>query len=790
MAQTFGVDIKPIGIAKYTQETLKPLDSADLSRFFNMNLQMKQENQRENILKADILGKAGTLLKDLDFLPKDLPMIKGNLAPLEEKFTQVKSADDAIALQGELQKFMLAPEMRRALQEKRDYDKHLAWYEKNADYINPEKRKELFEDISLRANDSNQLMGQLDYSKYLGEKSMKEKEAEARILNTTASTEASVAQKDYANALTAEKTKEVEFNNAAREKALKIAESFDKSDAPDAVKALIRSETSKAKFDPALIYGIMSAYDPAFTDNEAIRQGVSAAKGRFPPKGGGAGVSVSTGDSDLDALLSNQDVLLKNRSTGADEPISNVRDVKTGTLTAGAKKAMVGENIWHLFNVNEDGSIIKFDPQTGNTAYSDVMGTRMPFLGYDGSTWDGIFSSISVEDKNTGAKLEDKTQTPREKILDKYGHQTIGIYGQKPGDDPSRKDKPYIVYAQGTNGEANPIYTQFVSQDKNPNDITQVGYLKTNNPKVVEKFYKEMVESGRKTPEWFYNNVSMTDMGNGIEYRIKNQVWNLYAGGVGENPDVIDKAVRLKMFGTPKTKAELEKDAAIEMKAANDLIAAGTYQSWDNPQGVPSGTVSNIQVNRTLNRQSEDTAAILTKIRQIPGLSSGDPIKSWEGMDPELLREISTMVDLDNPVERDLLLAVTDVTDDHRDYASDHPLGRAIDLSVRPENLKRTKELLNRIQAGWPLKDDANKKERYFEILLEGPDQATAEAIGRTYGIEGKVRVGAGIPAHIHISFKKRPLGATRKSTSIDTQVLKSNVNSLDTSDMSQFKIE
>jgi hypothetical protein len=212
------------------------------------------------------------------------------------------------------------------------------------------------------------------------------------------------------------------------------------------------------------------------------------------------------------------------------------------------------------------------------------------------------------------------------------------------------------------------------------------------------------------------------------------------------------------MFGTPKTKAELEKDAAIEMKAANDLIAAGTYQSWDNPQGASSGTVSNIQVNRTLNRQSEDTAAILNKIRQIPGLSSGDPIKSWEGMDPELLREISTMVDLDNPTERDLLLAVTDVTDDHRDYASDHPLGRAIDLSVRPENIKRTKELLNRIQAGWPLKDDANKKERYFEILLEGPDQATAEAIGRTYGIEGKVRVGAGIPAHIHISFKKTPI--------------------------------
>jgi hypothetical protein len=144
-----------------------------------------------------------------------------------------------------------------------------------------------------------------------------------------------------------------------------------------------------------------------------------------PPKGGGTGVSISTGDSDLDALLSNQDVLLKIDLLGADEPVANVRDPKTGTLTAGAKKAMVGENIWHLFNVNEDGSIIKFDPQTGNTAYPDVMGTRMPFLGYDGSTWDGIFSSISVEDKNTGAKLEDKTQTPREKILDKYGHQQL-----------------------------------------------------------------------------------------------------------------------------------------------------------------------------------------------------------------------------------------------------------------------------------------------------------------------------------------------------------------------------
>jgi hypothetical protein len=788
MAQTFGVDIKPIGVAKYTQETLKPLDSADLSRFFNMNLQMKQENQRENILKADILGKAGTLLKDLDFLPKDLPMIKGNLAPLEEKFTQVKSADDAIALQGELQKFMLAPEMRRALQEKRDYDKHLAWYEKNADYINPEKRKELFEDISLRANNSNQLMGQLDYSKYLGSKSMKEQLIESQIENANTNTEVNKLLKESQitkNQVDAEAKKNTLETHDYWKKLTEITDQDPNMTAAEkmAFKATVLDQKTPSNYKNAALDFYLGKYDN-------LRDAVSSHAGKFPPKGGGTGVSISTGDSDLDALLSNQDVLLKNRSTGADEPVANVRDPKTGTLTAGAKKAMVGENIWHLFNVNEDGSIIKFDPQTGNTAYPDVMGTRMPFLGYDGSTWDGIFSSISVEDKNTGAKLEDKTQTPREKILDKYGHQTIGIYGQKPGDDPSRKDKPYIVYAQGTNGEATPIYTQFVSQDKNPNDITQVGYLKTNNPKVVEKFYKEMVESGRKTPEWFYNNVSMTDMGNGIEYRIKNQVWNLYAGGVGENPDVIDKAVRLKMFGTPKTKAELEKDAAIEMKAANDLIAAGTYQSWDNPQGASSGTVSNIQVNRTLNRQSEDTAAILNKIRQIPGLSSGDPIKSWEGMDPELLREISTMVDLDNPTERDLLLAVTDVTDDHRDYASDHPLGRAIDLSVRPENIKRTKELLNRIQAGWPLKDDANKKERYFEILLEGPDQATAEAIGRTYGIEGKVRVGAGIPAHIHISFKKRPLGATRKSTPIDTQVLKSNVNSLDTSDMSQFKIE
>ena len=70
MPQTFGIDIQPIGVAKYTQEKLNPLDSADLARFFNMGQQKKEADQKDAVLKSQALIQTNTLLKDLEMLPK------------------------------------------------------------------------------------------------------------------------------------------------------------------------------------------------------------------------------------------------------------------------------------------------------------------------------------------------------------------------------------------------------------------------------------------------------------------------------------------------------------------------------------------------------------------------------------------------------------------------------------------------------------------------------------------------------------------------------------------------
>ena len=169
MPQTFGIDIQPIGVAKYTQEKLNPLDSADLARFFNMGQQKKEADQKDAVLKSQALIQTNTLLKDLEMLPKQSKYYEEQLSPVYTALQKgVKTPEEALEVQSKLLGILSNPQTMQYMKETKTFKDHQKFLEDNFTKMGVEDRKRYGEDLQLRATDPSQSVFDFNPSSYLG----------------------------------------------------------------------------------------------------------------------------------------------------------------------------------------------------------------------------------------------------------------------------------------------------------------------------------------------------------------------------------------------------------------------------------------------------------------------------------------------------------------------------------------------------------------------------------------------------------------------------------------------
>lgn len=793
MPNTFGIESRPIGVAKYTQENLKPLDSADLARYFNMSVQKKALEKEDNRYKTDVLKGVGDLFKEIDPLPKDMGRVNSLLDPLRNQIQNLKTTEDYSKFASQVSKTLLDNVIISSMGERKAFDKHTKWAQDNLD---SKELAKFYTDINSRAtiDDPNapNSIASMDLSPYAIAPNLKEQAtaqqilaSEAAVENSTANTQANIADKEYKQGLIKEQMENKAYDNDARAKALEISPYFDSSDAPAEVKAQISAMTRQAKPDWPTIYGIMAAYGKGYANNAAIRDGVSAANGKYPP-----GTRGSTGDVGVDDILNTPNVTYKDKVTGQNVS-TDVKD-KDGVLEAKAKLSQSGRYMQQLHSIDEEGNVFAFSPilQGGGLGKNvdDEADDTEGFWGNNSGSW------AHATGMETADHTDIQPQGGLQKVLNNYGSQSVKNYYTKNGSkDETDKNKYYIKYGSQAAGQDVEIYADFVPENLNSNSEVQKGYLKTNNPQIIQKYYKEMVESGLRDNKWFGQHVKARDTREGIEYRIKDQIWSAKANIENADPEQMKKYIRLAATGSTFTPKELKLQAEAQKAAQEQALkvsGVANYVPWEGASKDKTALATNRQLNEKINY--EFNKPFLDKIAANSKIMANEPLASFAKMDPEIVSFLSGTINTEDPEDMKLLEAITDVADDARDDSSDHNVGRGLDIRVRNGDFNASNALLRRILSKWPsvIVKDSKGQERMGSVYyqIEGPNKEEIEKTRSLYKLPESVKAKPNpkIANHIHISFRVST-AAPRKPTALDNAVVPGSV--IDTSGMGELDI-
>lgn len=766
MPQTFGIDIQPIGVAKYTQEKLNPLDSADLARFFNMGQQKKEADQKDAVLKSQALIQTNTLLKDLEMLPKQSKYYEEQLSPVYTALQKgVKTPEEALEVQSKLLGILSNPQTMQYMKETKTFKDHQKFLEDNFTKMGVEDRKRYGEDLQLRATDPSQSVFDFNPSSYLGisgdEKVQNEQLKGLQNENSLFEVKSAIQnQISVGNAIENQK-KQLELDTYTKGYERRSA-ILDDPTTPTYIKDGLSQLT-----DPSELSVWTSTYrankekiDSGEIDGNAWSELLKIARtgleGKFAPGNRNTniygGAFQSSGNKDVDEVLIG-DAVYQSPITGNIQKISDLID-KQGNLDGEALATQGGEYLSNITTFDDQGNPVFFAPRLDN----NQLGKQGNSVA-DQSAWYGANSYGDYLD-NIPVFGNDLKPLPNQKA-----YNLIADYDEANITEGTDAKKTMQINWTSKATSPKPIYGNFVSQAQGAEKQLpfQMGYYRTNNPQILNKYYQNNKDKGEA---WYRNHVGVRNTPDGPEFIIKDVVWDLTAQSKSAN---------------------IEKNASIA-KFIRDYHSGKKVINNVQPSPTPKPNAPKVPINKKV-LKADQKARIEENIRLYPELidaysnlpNARETIESIAALDPKILGYLDSIVNIADPNDLVLLEGISDAADDLRDYDSSHNKGLGIDLTGASGAINKGISLFERILA--------NQNDFDLSILAEGRNEQQAVNIASAYGLNNKnvkwdVKHHPDTAPHLHISFIPK-----RKPTAIDKAMTTNPKTVTDTAGMGAINL-
>lgn len=764
MPQTFGIDIQPIGVAKYTQEKLNPLDSADLARFFNMGQQKKEAEQKDAVLKSQALIQTNTLLKDLEMLPKQSKYYEEQLNPVYTALNKgIKTPEEALEVQSKLLGILSNPQTLQYMKETKTFKEHQKFLEDNFTKMGIEDRKKYGEDLQLRATDPSQSVFDFNPSSYLGisgDEKVQNEQLKA-LQNANSLHEIDKTIKNQTSVLNAIKNEaaQLELDDYTRGQESRSAILND----PD-TPAFIKAQLSQL-VDPSERGAFVGAYlgnkadvdsgkIDANTFTDLVKVGRAGIEGKYAPANRNTNIYgsgfVSSGNKEVDEVLVG-DAVYQSPITGNIQKISDLID-KNGNLDGEALATQGGEYLSNITTFDNEGNPVFFAPRLDNNQ-----------LGKQGNTvvdQSNMWNSYGTYLDEIPVLGNDLKPLPNQKA-----YNLIADYDEANISEGTDAKKTMQINWTNKAKAPKPIYGNFVSQAQGPERQLpfQMGYYRTNNPQILHKFYENNKDKG---DAWYRNHVGVRNTPDGPEFIIKDVVWDLTAQSKSAN---IEKNASIAKF---------TRDLYEKRKAINNV----------QPSPTPQPSRPKVPIDKTALKADQKVRAaenerlypeLLDAYGKLP--NARETIQSIAALDPKMVGYLESIVNIADPNDLTLLEGISDAADDLRDYDSSHNKGLGIDLSGASGAINKGVALFERILA--------NQNDFDISILAEGGNEQQAVNIAAAYGLNNKnvkwdIRHHPKTAPHLHISFIPK-----RKPTAIDRAMTTDPKTVTDTSGMGAINL-